>query len=231
MSLIDPGIDTGHIKQMALRARNLGSLSREEDAYRAMRNPIPYASNNGDYKSPFLNPNYTSDLMKEIKEFCKDKSADEIHEAMGRKVHYLPNGKKVLSGYGWLRPSNYSFKDVGIDERELIKDVVAIEGDCDLIASNLENLGEIKKIKGRLYIPQNTKLKDISSVESVGCISKGLGSMEDTVKLLKRIKFNPKEIRGVGKLYPQDFITMDILNGVKTTATQALKSLAASKIY
>ena len=232
MSLTFPGIDTAHLKKQAFHSRGLGSLSREEDAYRE-RLKNQRGQQEGYLKSSPLNCSHDGQYtIKDVRDFCKGMTADEIHEAMGREVYYLPNGKKILSGYGWPIPKGrYSFKDVGIDENELIKDVVAIHGDCDLRASSLENLGEVKQIIGRLYIPYDTKLKDISSVESVGCISKCTENMEDTVRLLRKIKFNPKEIRYTGGLYPERYLTVEILNGIKTNATKALKTIAASKIY
>ena len=164
MSLVNPGIDSGHIKKLALTARNLGSLSREEDAYRArytsktVKNPRTF-----EYKTPFEKPVYTDDVLNEIKKFCKDKSADEIHEAMGKTVQYFRNGKKMIIGdYGWPLNHSGSFKRIGVDEKELLKDVVVINGNCDLISSELETLGEVKEITGRLYIPYFTKLKDVS---------------------------------------------------------------------
>ncbi|MBR2068289.1 MAG: hypothetical protein IJ877_00875 [Candidatus Gastranaerophilales bacterium] len=230
MSLIHPGIDSGHIKQQALRARNLGSLSREEDAFRAMHTQGKIEITQPVVTTPFDRVIYDKKTIEEIKDFCKDKAPDEIHEAMHTKVFHLSNGKKVLSRYGWINQA-YSFKSAGIDEEALLKDVVAILGDCNLTGSELKSLGEVENIHGRLTVPYFTKLQDLSSLKSVGAIKATTENVQDTIELLKRLNFNPKEILFEGVCQDSRYISLALLQGIKTQAAEALKSLAASKIY
>ena len=79
----------------------------------------------------------------------------------------MPENIGVLSHYGWPF-GKYSFKEAGIDEGILLSFIDEIEGDCDLTASNLKDLKNVKKIGGNLIVPYFTKLEDLSSLEEVG---------------------------------------------------------------
>ena len=214
MSIDRPGIDTRHIIQMAMKAKTLKTLSKEEDEFQAKQSGVNNIIHLFDYKTPFQKPVYTKDTIKEIKEYCKDKTPDEILDAMGIKVSYDYNGDKRLSHYGW--PGNaYSFETAGIDENALLKDVKHITYYCDLTGSGLKNLGKVETIGGALFIPYFSKLEDLSSVKYVGTVDSNAESAEDISELFKRLNFHPQTIRQTtGYKYPIGIIVTSFVSGL-----------------
>ena len=195
MTIIHPTSDTAHIVKKAMNCKTLTTLSHEEDKYQAQKkqNKTPIQSSVPNKKFPLL---CSKDDLQEFKLKTKNKNQDEIFELLGINVSYNDDGTKNISHYGWPWQA-YSFKAAGIDEEELLKGVKSIHGDCDLTGSNLKNLGDVKNIYGNLTIPLYGKTEDLSSIEFIGrnilCSSE---SQEDVIKLIKKLKLNPKVIHG-----------------------------------
>ncbi len=220
MSIINPGTDSAHIIAKAMKAKTLTTLSKEQDALKAGGK---VGVRNSAEENPFQKFIYTADTIKEIKNYCKDKTPDEILKAMGIEVHYDAKGTKSISHYGWPRDT-FSFAEAGIDEKELLKDVKYISGHCDLTGSRLKNLGSVEAISGVLYIPFFTKLEDLSSVKYVGAVECNGENAEDISKLFKKLNFNPKTIRKNSGWVPHVGMLSD-------TTSEAVKRLEAKIRY
>jgi hypothetical protein len=219
----------GYIKRNLIRdmynSRNMTKMVKEEDASRAKKKKgnIIYLSDYKNCETPFQKRVYSKETIEEIKKFCKDKTSDEILEAMGIKVSHDLDGSKTISHYAWPNEA-YSFQAAGIDESKLLKGVKRIKDYCDLSASNLKNLGEVESIGGALFIPIFTKLEDLSSVKSVGAVDCNGEKAEDITELFEKINFKPEKIgQAIGYKYPCGMIS-------KTT-TEALKKLGAEITY
>jgi hypothetical protein len=94
MSLVYPGIDTPHIIKKAMNSKTLATLGREEDEYQARLDGTKPKISYPKIKTPFDKPVYNKQTIQEIKEYCKDKTPDEILEAMGIKIYYDKNDNK-----------------------------------------------------------------------------------------------------------------------------------------
>lgn len=76
------------------------------------------------------------------------------------------NGKMVLSHY--CQPKDYTFKQAGINEDKLLKDVVGIMGNADFTNSAVTNLSKLKKVGGHLKAENHPSDINLSSLEKVG---------------------------------------------------------------
>lgn len=194
MSFIHPAADTRHIIQKAMNSKSLATLSEEEDAYQAALKQDK--TNTPDSSRKGLPALYTKEDLVNFKLKCRNKTPDEIFELLGIEVTYDSEGKKSISSYQWPYAS-YSFQAAGIDEEELLKNVTTIRGNCNLKGSYLKNLGEVKSIGGSLTIPIYSQAEDLSSVQYIGGdISCSTESKEDAIKLIRKLKLNPKFFHG-----------------------------------
>ena len=126
------------------------------------------------------------------------KNAIEIFEKYGIKASLNSENKIVISHYA--QPKEKTFKELGIDEDDLIKDVVACTGVFDARKSSLKTFPLIVAKEIRLYedneitempnlkaagvIVMNKKLKKLPKLKTVGSIS-----FEDSiVKSLPKLK-------------------------------------------
>ncbi len=112
--------------------------------------------------------------------------SEKIFNYFGLQAKQDKNGMLIISEY--RQPNNnFSFKDVGIDENELFKDVINIEKSANFQDSSLtclhnlesiggaaffsnskiENLGNLKSINGSVFL-HNSKLKHLDNLEYVG---------------------------------------------------------------
>jgi len=198
MSFIHPAADTRHIIQKAMNSKSLATLAEEEDTYQALlkqdkSGTEPASTETSSKRLPLL---YTKDDLADFKLKCQNKSPDEIFELLGIDVTYDDKGKKTISHYKWPY-SSYSFQTAGINEEELLKGVETIIGNCNLAGSYLKNLGDVKSICGNLIIPLFPKAEDLSSIQYIGgdilCESE---SPEDVIKLIRKLKLNPKSFHG-----------------------------------
>ncbi len=91
---------------------------------------------------------------------------EEIFNYFGIKTKRTKDDKLILSHYG--QPSTgYTFKDLGVDEEELFKDVVAIQGDANFRDSNLTELKNLRIIKGGVIFSKS-KITDLGDLEIIG---------------------------------------------------------------
>lgn len=224
MSLIHPSCDTRHIITQAINSKTLGALSKEEDTLLAQKERKNKPQN--PYLEQEIKPIFaTKGDLRDLKDKCKNKSADEIFEILNIRVKYNDDGTKSISHYGWPYEV-YSFKAAGIDEEQLIKDVKEIQGNCNLSGSTLKTLGNVKKIGGNLTVPYFTKAEDLSSIEEIGGYV--ICESEDpaySAEKLKEIKLNPKSVKGCSsEPYGYDHYFYKL----PTDMQEALKSLQAN---
>ncbi len=197
MSLIHPTADKKYIIQKAMHNKSLATLAEEEDTYQALKrdksNTTASTKETAPKRLPLL---YSKEDLVSFRLKCQNKNPDEIFEFLGIEVTYDDKGEKSISHYKWPY-SSYSFQAAGINEQELLKDVTTIQGDCNLTGSSLKSLEDVKSIGGSLTIPLFSKAEDLSSIEYIGgdilCDS---ASQEDIIKLIRKLKLNPKFFRG-----------------------------------
>ena len=228
MSITKPGFDTHYIIQKAMNSKSLATLSKEEDEYQARLNGTKPEISYKEIKTPFDKPVYNKQTIQEIKEYCKDKTPDEILEAMGIKVYYGTKGEKYLSHYKWPNVA-YSFKAAEIDEEKLIEGVTGILGNCDLTGSYLKSLGEISTIGGNLTIPLYSKLEDLSSLKSVYFVDCNAENPEDVMAVFKKLHFSPENITCFSKNSALNSIMANVY--FNPAVSEALNSMMAEKTY
>ena len=190
------GINAGHVKQEALKAKSMSAFSNDtpQSLLRAYQSCgwLPLSATTKDALSlkrslvskelekahisheierakqlhPLAEPNNFT--LDEIISMCKGKEPQEILRMLDIETQILPGGRKELSEYLW-KPYNYSFKLAEIDENKLLEGVESIKGVCDLSGSCLKNLGSVKSV-GELILPTFTRIEDLSGLEHVGKI-------------------------------------------------------------
>ena len=116
--------------------------------------------------------NSTKSLKLEIKKIKQDlakaiksNDATQIYEYFGFRVKNN-NGDLILSKYRQPH-SNFTFKDIGIDENNLFKHVIKIEGTANFNYSNLKSLYNLKSIKGNAIF-WNSQIKNLGNLEFIG---------------------------------------------------------------
>lgn len=103
------------------------------------------------------------ELVKTIKNILLEttdvrhvKDVEHIFDFLGIRTQKMDNGKLILEKY--KQPdSNFTFKELGIDENKMFNFVEKIYGDADFSNSEVTNLGKLKAIGGDVTI-KNSKL-------------------------------------------------------------------------
>lgn len=184
MNYNTPGIATRYLIQEALNSKGLATLAREEDKL-----------NSRDKKAPeYIHPtNFPYYGVKEARKIAAGKTPDEVLTINGSIVKYNKRGERILSSYSTPSDS-YTYRDIGVDEKELIKGVkLILSGGLNLRNSELETAGSIKTVYGDITIDEKSKIKDLSSIqEHRGLVILDLPEDVDTKKFLKSIKYNPE---------------------------------------
>lgn len=164
------GSNAWRLKPSALRARGLGELKAEQDRFEKMgKKPEPSSDYAKAEAKAILPSGYKSypnkELLALVEKYAKDGDYDSILKLAGIEVQNTKNGKKTISCY--KQPSeSYSFKSLGIDEKKLLKDVIAIMGNASFSGSSLESTAQIQNIYGDVSF-NNSKIKDASSLKLV----------------------------------------------------------------
>jgi len=117
----------------------------------------------------------------------KTYSTQEILEKIGIECKKDEDGLLIISTY--KRPHNWwlTFKELGVNENDLFKDIKKIEGRADFYGDGLKNLGNLEEIGGDAYFGsasltdmgklkkikgtadfQYTKMKSLGNIEEVG---------------------------------------------------------------
>lgn len=105
-------------------------------------------------------------IKDELFTAIKANDAAKIYEYFGIKVEKDEKGNLLLSEY---RQPDYFFtyKDLEIDENELFKNVIVIDGNARFQNSDLKSLYNLKKINGNADF-FDSKIIDLSNLESIG---------------------------------------------------------------
>ncbi len=99
-----------------------------------------------------------------------DLTPKEIFELVGIEAEEHDDNTLTLSEY--RQPSkkcSYTYKDLGLDENELFKNVVEIKGNADFSNSSLTNTHNLKYVSGKLNL-DNSKITKLGNIEQTGSI-------------------------------------------------------------
>ena len=109
----------------------------------------------------------------------------EIFKAFGIETEKKEDGKLSISHY--KQPGNLvSFKDLGYDENELLKDVKEIKGNADFNKTSLTSIDSLEKVGGKLDI-SFTKVKSMKNLKEVGSIAQCNNSLIEELPNLKTV--------------------------------------------
>ncbi len=74
--------------------------------------------------------------------------------------------KRILNEYVFPN-TRWNYADIGVDEKELIKDVAVIKSSLNLRRSALKNTGDIKYVGGDLVLDSKSQIEDLSSIKTI----------------------------------------------------------------
>lgn len=109
----------------------------------------------------------------------KTQWAVEIFEKYGIKTHVDNNNMIVISNY--TQPKEATFKELGINEDELIENVIACVGTFDLRKSELTSFPLVASKEIRLY--KGNKITEMPNLKAVGILV-----CDETLKKLPKLK-------------------------------------------
>ncbi len=119
---------------------------------------------------------------KDIQHLIGSKDYNSILNYFNIQTTQLPNGKIEISEYH--QPSkNVTFKDLGIDEKEMMRDVEKISGKAIFENSSLKTLGNITEIGGLAI------LNGLSSLGKLECIKGGAIFSNSEITSLDELKY------------------------------------------
>ncbi len=165
-----------------------------------------YTSKNG--KTVAIYNRLPGNIAK-AKEKIEGKTREEILNLSGIYIvpnsewkKILPNNIKtsrkdiVLSEYCPPR-TTYGFNALGIDEQELLKNVIGTTGSFNLRNSSLESSGSVQYIGGDLVIGPESEIKDLSSIKLVdGSVVIECGSQKQAEEILDELNFDQNALNG-----------------------------------
>jgi len=156
MSYIHPNIDTAHIKQSAMNAKNLGTLGKMQDKYFFDNMSIEqYAK-------------YIRKIIKEREKSPLWNEVDDVLTKIGIQVEYLKDNTKSIEKFDsrWAQAKLKQMKSE-LSEADLLKGVSEIKGDCNLCATTIKDLSSLKKVGGTLTLDSASKLTNLFNIEEV----------------------------------------------------------------
>ena len=166
-----------------------------------------------------LNKSYFDKFLEiiGIKTFDENKQdTEKIFNYIGIQTQKDKNGKLILSEY--RQPDiDITYKDIGLDENDLFKNVVAINGYANFENSDLKSLYNLKKIKGEAYFV-NSQIRNLGELESIYGNAIFCFSKIKSLNKLKEIKgngiFSNSKVIDLGDLYSiggcADFVNSQI---------------------
>lgn len=139
----------------------------------AGRNELIKLQKAKDTKTKFL-------ILKEtLSTAIKENNQVEIFKAAGIETKRNSDGTLTISHYG-QPDEGFTYKDLGIDENRLLKNVTEIEGNADFIRSNATIANELKKI-GQDANFMYSKIKSLNNLEYIGRLANFLNMPNLTV--------------------------------------------------
>ena len=116
-------------------------------------------------------------LKNKLADDIKSNNQEVIFNELGIATKRNENGALIISHY--TQPDEgFTYKDLGIDENMLMKNVEEIEGYADFIRSNATYLDDLKKI-GKDANFMYSKIKSLNNLEYIG----GLANFMFTINL------------------------------------------------
>jgi len=120
-----------------------------------------------DIKITEINKEELETLKLDIKESIDKKDYKKILEYFGIEVKVLEDKTLEISHY--KQPfHDVSFKDLGIDENDLFKNISRIEGNADFSKSQMEDLGNLQSIGGDADFSRKSLVKNLGNLRSIG---------------------------------------------------------------
>ena len=139
----------------------------------AGRNELIKLQKAKDTKTKFL-------ILKEtLSTVIKENNQEEIFKAAGIETKRNSDGTLTISHYG-QPDEGFTYKDLGIDENRLLKNVTEIEGNADFIRSNATIANDLKKI-GQDANFMYSKIKSLNNLEYIGRLANFLNMPNLTV--------------------------------------------------
>lgn len=141
-------------------------------------------------------------LKDDLSEYIKKNDAEKIFKYLGYDVNKRYDEKLIISQYS--QPSeDYSFDDIGIDEKKLMKNVVEITGDANFKYSKLVKFENLEKIGGSVYF-DHSEIKFLNKLKLIGGNVYFSNSQIETLGNLEIINgnayFDNSKIKSLGKL-------------------------------
>lgn len=125
------------------------------------------------------------ELKESLKPYIKENDVKAILETIGTKCEELPDGFLKVSRY--QQPStNYTFKDLGINENNLLKRIKIITGDAYFNTPNIKSLGAIERIEGVANF-NNSIIKSLDNLKYIGSDANFANSEIKTLNKLEYI--------------------------------------------
>ena len=145
------------------------------------------ANNKQNFKLKSLSLNCDSVSFKSNKPAKKPINAVEIFNQYGIQTTELLDGELFISHYCQpisLDDEDLSFSKLGINEDELLKNVVAIEGNADFSGSSAKTLGGICYVGGNLTLSDS----DVEDSGELRAVDGNINLMNSKLKSLGKVK-------------------------------------------
>ena len=186
MSLINPALDTTHIIKQAMNAKSIAKVSYT---------PVP------DFETAAQRNAYYT-VAQDKFGYRYSTPEERLRTQAGIASKKTKEGL-CLDGYSSaMVQSSIKRTKSPLKEADSLKNVTKIEGDCNLKGTSLENLANVKEIKGALFVDTKSKIKDLSSLKkimgSVWINAKDEKEMLDFIKStgLSNVKIIGRYIKG-----------------------------------
>ena len=186
---------TQKVKAYMYRAKHSYKVYKKEQAVlKKVKKDLQKAIDSKDYDFIFNylglvqgteNNNMFSKISRKIKQLIFDKnSIRQESSEIKLKFYAQPGDIEKLKDKG-LNPK-VTYKDLGVDENELFKNVTEIEGNADFFKSNLTSLYNLKKVYGNANFC-NSKLKTLENLNYIGGCAYFNSSQITSLKNLEEI--------------------------------------------
>ncbi len=169
------------------------------------------------------NRDLVKDIEEKIGDAVKTKDYAKILNYINIETKKDKNGKLILSHY--KIPKGFDFKNIGIDENDVLKSVSRIEGDADFTRSKIDGFGSVEYIGGRANFAGLT-LENLGGIKEIGGDADlnytKLNSLGKLVKVGKNLNLDFASIKD---LYPLKSVGGKISDNCAEVPIAQLKSI------
>ena len=152
-------------------------------------------------------------IQKDLEKAIKENNVKEILEYFNIKCEVNKNNLLTISHYSpsvnylrdeqSIKPEQLYFSELGINENNLFKKIIAIKNEAFFMNSKLTDLGELKKIGGDASF-DHSKISNLKNLEIIGGNAYFFLSPVENLGALKTIErcafFNGSKVTDLGKL-------------------------------